>query len=89
MKARPDMHTKARVVLYTKPGCHLCTEARQQMLAANCADQYELEEVNINDDPALFQLYGLEIPVITINGIRAFRYRLTAAEFKKAVTSDE
>ncbi|HEV7859110.1 MAG TPA: glutaredoxin family protein [Pyrinomonadaceae bacterium] len=83
------MHPKARVVLYTRPGCHLCREAKQEMLAANCANQYELEEVNINDDPALVQLYDTEIPVITINGIKAFKYRLTAAAFKKAVTSDE
>jgi glutaredoxin len=83
------MHPKARVVLYTRPGCHLCTEAKQEMLAAGCADKYELQEVNINDDPALVRLYGTEIPVITINGREAFKYRLTAAEFKKALTSDE
>jgi glutaredoxin len=83
------MHPKARVVLYTRPGCHLCEEAKHEMLAAHCADEYELEEVNINEDPALVQLYGLKIPVITINGIEAFKYRLTAAEFKKAVRSPE
>jgi hypothetical protein len=59
------------------------------MLAANCADEYELEEVNINDDPSLTQLYGTEIPVITINGTQAFKHRLTAAQFKKALRSLE
>jgi glutaredoxin len=83
------MHTKARVILYTRPGCHLCQEARQEMLAAGCADRYELEEVNIDDDPALIERYGQLIPVITINGVQVFKYRLTAAEFKKAVTSDK
>ena len=76
------MQGKAHVVIYTRPGCHLCEEAKQEMLAANCADQYVLEEVNIESDPALVERYGLEIPVITINGVKAFKYRLTAAEFK-------
>jgi glutaredoxin len=83
------MHRKARVRLYTRPGCHLCEQARREMLAARCADLYELEEVNIDEDPALVARYGWEIPVITINGIETFKHRLDAAEFRKAVTGDE
>jgi glutaredoxin len=79
------MHKKARVRLYTRPGCHLCEEAKREMRAAACADLYELEEVNINDDPALIERYGTEIPVININDTETFKHRLTAAEFKKAV----
>ncbi|HKQ99125.1 MAG TPA: glutaredoxin family protein [Pyrinomonadaceae bacterium] len=77
------MRTKAHVILYTRPGCHLCEEARAAMLAANCGDLYTLEEVNIDTDPALKELYGWEIPVITINGVKAFKYRLTPDEFKR------
>lgn len=73
---------KAQVKLYTRPGCHLCEEARREMLAANCAEDYTLEEINIETDPALVERYGWEIPVIYINGIKAFKYRVTAAEFK-------
>ena len=76
------MQGKAHVVIYTRPGCHLCEEAKQEMLAANCADQYVLEEVNIESDPALVERYALEIPVIIINSVKAFKYRLTATEFK-------
>jgi hypothetical protein len=53
------------------------------MLAADCADQYVLEEVNIETDPALKESYGWEIPVIFINNVKAFKYRLTAEEFKR------
>ncbi|HEY0004441.1 MAG TPA: glutaredoxin family protein [Pyrinomonadaceae bacterium] len=77
------MNEKARVRLYTRPGCHLCLEAKQEMLRAGCEHEYELEEVNIDDDPALSELYGWEIPVVTINGIKAFKYRLTADEFRR------
>jgi glutaredoxin len=78
---------KAQVRLYTRPGCHLCEEARREMLAADCAGEFELNEVNIDDDPALKERYGLSIPVITINGIEAFKYRLTAAEFQRQIRS--
>lgn len=76
------MKKRADVILYTRPGCHLCEEAKAQIRAAACADEYVLEEINITDDPALEERYGWEIPVVTINGIKAFKYRLTAAEFK-------
>jgi glutaredoxin len=79
------MRQKAHVVLYTRPGCHLCEEAKQELRSANCADEYVLEEINIDDDPALLERYRYEIPVITINGKKAFKYRLTNAEFRKAV----
>jgi glutaredoxin len=76
------MKTRTRVLLYTRPGCHLCEEAKREIKAAGYDDLYELEEINIDDDPTLAELYGWEIPVVTINGIKAFKYRLTAAEFK-------
>lgn len=53
------------------------------MLAARCSDEYSLEEINIESDAALRELYGWEIPVVFINGHKAFKYRLTADEFKR------
>jgi len=74
---------KARVTLYTRPGCHLCDEAKQAMLAARCEEQYTLREINIDLDPDLARRYGWDIPVILINGVETFRHRLTASEFKR------
>lgn len=76
---------KARVKFFTKPGCHLCEEAKEQMLAAQCAGDYTLEEVNIETDPELFERYKNDIPVIKINGVEAFRHRVSASEFRKRV----
>ena len=53
------------------------------MLAAGCNDEYVLEEVNIEGDAVLQEKYGWEIPVVFINGVKAFKYRLTADEFKR------
>ena len=74
--------SKPRVVIYTRPDCHLCDQAKQAIRAAQCPDEYTLEEVNIETDSHLLESYKYDIPVITINGVEAFRHRLTAREFK-------
>jgi glutaredoxin len=76
---------KVQVKLYTRPGCHLCEEARQEMQAAGCADSYELEEINIDADPELRRRYGWDIPVVTINGAHAFKHRLTRDAFREEI----
>ena len=78
---------KARVVLYTKPGCHLCDEMKAQMSAARCDELYTLEEVDIEQDAELSARYRYEIPVLSINGVEAFRHRLSAEDFRAHVTS--
>lgn len=80
-----DDPRKARVTLYTRPGCHLCDEAKQAMLAARCEGQYTLREINIDLDPDLTRRYGWDIPVVLINGVETFRHRLTASEFQREI----
>ncbi|MDQ1559704.1 MAG: hypothetical protein QOD32_2764 [Pyrinomonadaceae bacterium] len=76
---------KAQVTLYTRPGCHLCDEAKQAMLAARCENQYTLLEVNIDLSPELKRRYGWDIPVVHINGVETFRHRLTPSDFAREV----
>lgn len=77
---------KARVTLYTRRGCHLCEEAKGQILAARCPSLYTLEEVDIDADPQLRARFGWEIPVVSINGTVVFKYRLTAEEFRRQLS---
>ena len=74
---------KAQVKLYTRPGCHLCDEAKREMLAAGCRDLYELEEIDVDSDPELRRRYGWDIPVVTVNGAHAFKHRLTRDAFRE------
>jgi len=74
---------KARVIIYSRPGCHLCVEAKQAIESSQCANKYTLEEIDIESDEALLRRYQYEIPVITINGEEAFRHRVTAHEFRQ------
>ena len=59
---------------------------KSEMNRAGCSELYELDEVNIEDDPDLFARYRYEIPVLSVNGIEAFRYHLRADEFRNYVT---
>ncbi len=74
---------KTKVIIYSRPGCHLCVEAKAAMRAAGCEGEYTLDEVNIENDPELSERYKDDIPVITVNGVEAFRRRVTAAEFRR------
>jgi glutaredoxin len=74
---------KAQVVIYSRPGCHLCEEAKEAMRAADCAGEYTLDEIDIETDSELLKRYGDHIPVITIDGAEAFRHRVSPDEFRE------
>jgi glutaredoxin len=63
-----------RVVLYGKPGCHLCEDARAAVLGVAATRGFELEEVDVSIDPELHRRYGQRIPVVTVDGEEAFEY---------------
>jgi glutaredoxin len=56
------------VVLYSRPGCHLCEEARAMLERAGAA----FDERDIESDDDLFKRYLERIPVIAIDGEEAF-----------------
>lgn len=78
--------SKPHVIIYSRPGCHLCDEAKAAILSAGCADQFTLEEVNIDSDEALLAKYRYDIPVIAIDGTETFFHRVSPQEFKTRIT---
>lgn len=62
-----------RVVLYGKPGCSLCTRAREILKRLNSESRFQLEETDITSEPALYELYKDWIPVVVVDGIEAMR----------------
>ena len=77
------MQKKAVVTLYTRPGCHLCDEAKAAISQARGETDFTVEEVNIDEDPRLAELYGHDIPVVFINGVKVFKHRVEAREFRR------
>jgi glutaredoxin len=77
------MKRQAHVTLYGRPGCHLCEEAEREILKAGRRDRYTLVKVDIDTDPALRARYGMDIPVVLIDGVIVFKHRLDAREFER------
>ena len=80
--------TKPHVIVYSRPGCHLCDEAKQSIQSAGCDDQFTLEEVNIESDNELLRKYQYDIPVVTIDGVEAFRHRVDVSQFRSRIKAD-
>ena len=64
---RPEEPKPTQVTFYTKAGCHLCDEARDMLEDVAAVTQFELTEIDIRNDPAIFEKYRYRIPVIIIN----------------------
>jgi glutaredoxin len=79
--------TRPRVTLYTRKGCHLCDDAKQAIGAARARAEFDYEEFDIDADPELLRLYNEEVPVIAIDGRKAFKYRLDMNEFLKRLAA--
>ncbi len=71
------------VTLYTRAGCHLCDDAKRVLAGARSRADFDYEELDIDLDPSLRRLYDEEVPVIAIDGRKAFKYRLDMNEFLK------
>lgn len=71
------------VTLYTRPGCHLCEEAKNAMAPILREARAMLREVNIAGDAVLEQRYGVDIPVIFIGARKAAKHRVDTKQFRR------
>jgi glutaredoxin len=71
------------VTLYTRPGCHLCDEAKSAIAQLLREFSASLREVNIDDDPILRERYDWDIPVIFIGHRKAAKHRVDLEQFRR------
>ena len=76
-----------KVVLYTRAGCCLCDAAKSVLAEARGNARFDLEEVDIDGDEELRRRYNDEVPVIAIDGAKAFKYRVELTEFLKKLAA--
>jgi glutaredoxin len=75
------------VVLYARPGCHLCDVARDEIARVRERHPFAFEEIDIERDDALELEYGLRIPVVTIDGREAFEIAVDGRDLTALVRS--
>jgi glutaredoxin len=71
------------VTLYLSPGCHLCDRAHDVLAEARDEVGFGLVEVDITDDPELEARYREWLPVVEIDGERAFVYHVDPGGLRK------
>jgi glutaredoxin len=69
--------------IYSKPGCHLCDEAKAVLQKVKKDIPFKLREINIELSAEHHQTYQEEIPVIFIDGKKAFKYRVDEKALRK------
>ncbi len=77
--------TDARVTLYSRPGCHLCDDARLvvEQVCAELGESYA--EVSIDDDPELQRRFGEEVPVTFVDGRQHDFWRVDPVRLRAAL----
>ena len=78
--------SEPRVTVYTRPGCHLCEEARV-VIEQVCGERGEaFAEVSIVGDPDLERRFGEEIPVTFVDGHQHDFWRVDAVRLLTALS---
>lgn len=73
------------VVVYSRRGCHLCDVVKEALTHAEGKADFVWREVDIDSDSQLRQQYSDEVPVVFINGRKAFRYRMDEDQFLRTL----
>lgn len=71
------------VTLYTRPGCHLCDEAKLRIEPLIAEFGARLREVNIDADPDLHDRYNLDVPVIFLADRKIAKHRIDPGQFRR------
>jgi glutaredoxin len=77
------------VTLYSRPGCHLCEEAKDAITPLLRETGARLREVNIENDAVLEARYGTDIPVVFIGGRKAAKHRVDVKSFRRRLQENQ
>ena len=73
------------VLVYSRKGCHLCDVVKETLTQLRGEADFEWREVDIDADPELCEKYNDEIPVVFIDGRKAFKYHMDGRRFLRAL----
>ena len=74
------------VILYSRNGCHLCEVVKESLERLTHRASFAWREVDIDADENLKQKFNHEVPVVFIDGRKAFKYSMNEDEFLKKLT---
>ncbi|RME43697.1 MAG: hypothetical protein D6795_19050 [Deltaproteobacteria bacterium] len=80
---RGKVAAEIEVELLSRPGCTLCREAKEVLTRVRRRYPFTMIERNIDEDPDLLRRYGEEIPVVLIEGRKAFKFRVSETALRR------
>jgi glutaredoxin len=81
----PPAEQPARVLLLTRPGCHLCDEARAVVARVTAELGVQFREKDVNDDPEDLRQYSDMVPVTLVDGIQHDFWRVSEDRLRAAL----
>lgn len=71
------------VTIYSRPGCHLCEEAKKEIAPLLKEFGARLTEINIDEDPELRARYDYDVPVVFLGARKAAKHRVDLTQFRR------
>jgi glutaredoxin len=75
------------VIVYSRKGCHLCEIVKESLVKLHKRGGFNWRDVDVDSDPDLRRQYNDQVPVVFINGRKAFKYRMDEQEFLRKLAS--
>lgn len=75
------------VVVYSRKGCHLCELVKETLMKLERRGGFTWREIDVDGDQELRRQYNDEVPVVFIDGFKAFKYRMTEQDFLRRLAS--
>jgi glutaredoxin len=81
------MSEPRKVQLYTRKGCHLCEVVKESLVKLHRHGGFNWSEIDVDTDEQLRRAFSDEVPVVFIDGRKAFKYRMDEREFLRRLSS--
>ena len=74
------------IVLYSRRGCHLCEVVKESLQKLSRSSKFQWREVDVDSDDDLRRRFNDEVPVVFIDGKKAFKYRMDERDFLRRIS---
>jgi glutaredoxin len=81
------MTAPREVLVYSRKGCHLCEIVKESIVKLHKRGGFTWREIDVDSDAEIRRLYNDEVPVVFINGRKAFKYRMDEQEFLRKLSA--
>jgi glutaredoxin len=81
------MSEPRNVVVYSRKGCHLCEVVKESLNKLSRRGGFTWREIDVDANLELRRQFNDEVPVVFIDGRKAFKYRMDEQEFLRKLAS--